>query len=112
MALAGVEGKSPVVHGLRVELGEGVGGAAEGGVEGPVGLVQRRCRLLRFPFPRHHKSLLSIITQADQQFRSIDQVTNETLDTKKRGRDGRREGRERRAIYLKRAPPTPRKREK
>lgn len=29
-----------MVHGVRVELGEGIGGGAEGGIEGPIDLVE------------------------------------------------------------------------
>lgn len=42
VALAGSEGQLLLAHGLGVELGEGIGGAAEGGVHGPIGLVQAR----------------------------------------------------------------------
>jgi len=54
MALAGLEGELLLGHGLGVELGEGVGGAAEGGVERAVGLVQAR-RGLRLPLPGHRR---------------------------------------------------------
>lgn len=63
VALAGVEGERLLVHGLGVELGKGVGGAAEGRVNGPVRFVHRR-HLLCLPFPRHHKSHRSLITHA------------------------------------------------
>lgn len=54
VALAGLEGELLLGHGLGVELGEGVGGAAEGGVERPVGLVQPR-RRVRLPLPGHRR---------------------------------------------------------
>ena len=54
VALAGLEGELLLGHGLGVELGEGVGGAAEGGVERAVGLVQAR-RGLRLPLPGHRR---------------------------------------------------------
>lgn len=52
--LAGVEGLLLLGDGLGVELGEGVGCAAEGGVERAVGLVQAR-RHLRLALPRHRR---------------------------------------------------------
>jgi len=54
VALAGLEGELLLGHGLRVELGEGVGGAAEGGVERAIGLVQPR-RGVRLPLPDHRR---------------------------------------------------------
>lgn len=54
MELAAVEGVLLLRHGLGVELGEGVGGAAEGGVERAVGLVQPG-RRLRLPLPGHRR---------------------------------------------------------
>lgn len=54
VALAGLEGELLLGHGLGVELGEGVGGAAEGGVERAVGLVQPR-RGIRLPLPGHRR---------------------------------------------------------
>lgn len=54
VALAGLEGELLLGHSLGVELGEGVGGTAEGGVERAVGLVQPRCGL-RLPLPSHHR---------------------------------------------------------
>jgi hypothetical protein len=39
VALAGLEEELLLGHGLCVELGEGIGGAAEGGVERAIGLV-------------------------------------------------------------------------
>jgi hypothetical protein len=52
--LPGLEGELLLRHGLGVELGEGVGGAAEGGVERAVGLVQPRCGF-RLPLPGHRR---------------------------------------------------------
>lgn len=52
--LAGVEGLLLLGDGLGVELGEGVGCAAEGGVERAVGLVQARSRL-RLALSRHRR---------------------------------------------------------
>lgn len=45
--LTSLEGDLLLVHGLRVEQGQGIGGAAEGGIHCPILLVQpRRHRLL------------------------------------------------------------------
>lgn len=54
VALTGVEGEALVGTGERVELRERVGGAAEGAVERPVGLLLRRPRRLRLPLPPRH----------------------------------------------------------
>ena len=51
MALSSLESNLLLVHGLRVELGERVGGAAEGGVQRPIHLIQPR--RLRLPLPPH-----------------------------------------------------------
>lgn len=52
--LAGLEGELLLGHGLGVELGEGIGGAAEAGVERAVGLVQPRCGV-RLPLSGHRR---------------------------------------------------------
>ena len=40
MSLAGVKRNLLLVHGLRVDLGEGIRSAAEAGIDGPIHLVQ------------------------------------------------------------------------
>ena len=47
MAFTGLEGEALLVHRVRVELGEGVGRAAESGVHPSIDLVEAR----RFGFP-------------------------------------------------------------
>lgn len=53
VAFTGLEGDALMAHGLGVEMGEGVGGAAEGAVERPVHFVQRRGG--GFPLLRHRR---------------------------------------------------------
>jgi hypothetical protein len=60
---AGLEGELLLGHGLGVELGEGVRGAAEGGVERAVCLVQPR-RGFRFPLPGHRRRRQRSATRA------------------------------------------------
>lgn len=54
LPLAGLEGELLLGDGLRVEQGKGIGGAAEGGVERAVGLVQPRC-CVRLPLSGHRR---------------------------------------------------------
>lgn len=52
-AFTGLKGKLLLVHGLSVELRKRVSGAAEGGVHGPIHLVQAHRQ--RLPLLRHQK---------------------------------------------------------
>lgn len=51
VTFTGLKGEALVVHGLCVELGKGVGGAAEGRVHATIHLVQARG--VRLPLLRH-----------------------------------------------------------
>lgn len=46
MAFTGLEGEFLLIHGMGVEMGEGVGGAAEGGVHGAIHFVEARSHRL------------------------------------------------------------------
>lgn len=80
MALPGLEGYLLLVHGLRVQLRERVGGAAEGRIQRAIHLIESR--RLRFPLPRHR-----FREDRDRQDGSIE---DETLGshTKRGGRGG------------------------
>jgi hypothetical protein len=65
VALAGLEGELLLGHGLRVQLGQGVGGATERGVERAVGLVQAR-RRVRLPLPRHRRRRRESIRRGEE----------------------------------------------
>lgn len=46
VAFTGLEGEFLLIHGMGVEMGEGVGGAAEGGVHGAIHFVEARSHRL------------------------------------------------------------------
>jgi hypothetical protein len=70
VALAGLEGEFLLGHGLRVQLGQGVGGAAEGGVERAVGLIQAR-RRVRLPLTRHRRRSRESIRRGEGGFACV-----------------------------------------
>ena len=68
--LAGAEGAPLQRHGLGVEVGERVGGAAEGRVQRAVRLVHPR-RRLRLPLPRHRRRRRRGIRHRRRQGRTL-----------------------------------------
>ncbi|RWV89724.1 hypothetical protein GW17_00048120 [Ensete ventricosum] len=97
MALPGLVGYLLLVHGLRVQLRERVGGAAEGRIERAIHLVESR--RLRFPLPRHRFR--------EDRGRQDGSIVDETLGSHTRGvgvgvgvgARGEREREKRTALY-------------